>query len=305
MTQPVRVSVVIPAYFSHATIARCLDALRQQSRRPDEVIVVNSSPEPATGEIVTGNYPEVRFIQSPTRLLPHAARNRGIEEATGDLLVCTDPDCVADPAWLASLVSAALSGAGAAGGAMGLILSDDWWEQGIHLTKFSWCLPGLPAGTHWIVPTANACYSRRAWNVIGPFDVRSFYGDALQSWRAARAGFPPRFVPEAIVRHYHGGSVGAFWQQRVARGAEFALGRAQFEQWSAARAVTHVLFTPVRLLLTLLHAGADCLRAGWMAAFLRTLSLQFLGQLGWTLGEARGFWLYAFRPPLHKEISPA
>lgn len=305
MTEPVRVSVVIPAYYSHARIGRCLEALRLQSRRADEVIVVNSSPESVTGDIVTRDYPEVHFIQSPIRLLPHAARNRGIEEATGDLLVCTDPDCEADTGWLAALVNAALSGTDVAGGAMGLIQPGDWWEQGIHLTKFSWCLPGLPAGTHWIVPTANAFYTRRAWNAIGPFDARTFYGDALQSWRAAQAGFPPRFVPEAIVRHHHGGSLAALWIQRVSRGAEFALGRAQFERWTAARALTHVLLTPIRLPLTLLRAGVDCLGAGWLAAYLVTLPLQFLGQLGWTVGEARGFWRYAFRPSSQREIPPA
>jgi GT2 family glycosyltransferase len=304
MTAPVRISIVIPAYFSHITVGSCLEALRRQTRPADEIIVVNSSPEQTTREVVTGQHPEVRFIQSPTRLLPHAARNRGIQEATGDLLVCTDPDCMADPAWLASLVDAFQAGADVVAGAMGLLQPGDWWEQGVHLTKFSWCLIGLPAGTHWIAPTANACYSRRAWSAIGPFDAGSFHGDALQSWRAARAGFPPQFVPGAIVRHYHGGSAASFWKERVWRGGDFAFGRARFERWAAARAFTHLLLTPLRLLLTLLRAAADALRAGWFGPYLRTLPIQFLGQLGWTFGEAKGFWRYAFAQPLDKGDAP-
>jgi GT2 family glycosyltransferase len=294
MTPPVRVSIVIPAYFSHSTIGSCLEALRHQTRHPDEVIVVNSSPEQITGGIVAGQYPEVRFIHSPTRLLPHAARNRGIQEATGDLLVCTDPDCIADPGWIAALIDAVQSGAEVVAGAMALLPAAGWWEQGVHLTKFSWCLPGLPAGPRWIAATANACYSRRAWNAIGPFDSRNFYGDALQSWRAARFGFPPRFAPGAVVRHYHGGTGATFWKERLWRGDEFARGRAQFEQWSASRALTHVLLTPLRLPLTLLRAAADAFRAGWLGAYFRTLPIQFLGQLGWTLGEARGLWRFIF-----------
>jgi glycosyltransferase involved in cell wall biosynthesis len=61
------VSVVLPAYHSYETISLSLDALRKQSFRDFEVIVVNSSPETITSELVTANYPEVQFFQSPVR----------------------------------------------------------------------------------------------------------------------------------------------------------------------------------------------------------------------------------------------
>ncbi|HVS63108.1 MAG TPA: glycosyltransferase [Thermoanaerobaculia bacterium] len=47
-----RVSVVIPAYRSHATIAGCLAALRQQEYRSFEVVVVDSSPDERTAREV-------------------------------------------------------------------------------------------------------------------------------------------------------------------------------------------------------------------------------------------------------------
>jgi len=304
MTTRIRVSVVIPAYFSHHTVGNCLQALRRQTRPADEVIVVNSSPEQSTGAIITNQFPEVQFIQSPTRLLPHAARNRGIEAATGDLLLSTDPDCIADPAWIASIVDAYQSGHHVLGGAMGLQPGSGWWERGVHLTKFSWCLPGLTDGPHWIAATANAAYSRYAWNAIGPFDANIFYGDALQSWRAAAAGFAPYFLSHAIVSHHHGGSAARFWAERWSRGTEFAIGRARFEHWSAVRAVSHILLTPIRLSLTILRTAGDAFRAGWLGPFFFTLPIQLLGQLGWTLGEARGFWRYAFRSPAAAKDAP-
>src|SRR5688572_1234839 len=101
-----RVSVIIPAYNSQATIAATLEALRRQAFEDFEAIVVDSSPGEETARLVADRFPEVRFQRSRQRLLPHGARNRGVEMAAGELLVFTDPDCVPAPDWLASLVSA-------------------------------------------------------------------------------------------------------------------------------------------------------------------------------------------------------
>ena len=105
MSSSPRVSVVIPAYWSHNTLASCLQALRCQTRLPDEIIVVNSSPESETAALVQAGYPEVIFEQSPLRLLPHAARNRGVELATGDVLAFIDADVVVQADALARMES--------------------------------------------------------------------------------------------------------------------------------------------------------------------------------------------------------
>src|SRR6185437_2346426 len=126
-----RVSVILPAYYSDATLRDCLQALRRQSFRDFETVLVNSSPEGSTAAIAA-EFPEIRFIQNHTRLLPHAARNLGVEYAGGELLVFSDPDCAAHPDWLMHLVEAWKSGHAVAGGAMGLA-KQSWFEQGFHL----------------------------------------------------------------------------------------------------------------------------------------------------------------------------
>jgi len=130
-----RVSIVRPAYHSDDTGEGSLRAIESQTFRDFEVIVVNSSPESRTGEIVTSRFPSVRFVQSPVRLYPHAARNRGVEDATGELIVFTDPDCIAAEDWLEKLVEAVDRGCGIAVGGMGLV-RPTWQETGIHLQKF-------------------------------------------------------------------------------------------------------------------------------------------------------------------------
>jgi GT2 family glycosyltransferase len=280
MSSSPRVSVVIPAYWSQTTLARCLEALRRQTRPPDEIIVVNSSPESETAALIRGAFPEVIFEQSPVRLLPHAARNRGVELATGDLLVFTDPDCEADPNWLAVMLAAVAAGHQCLVGAMD-VQCDSWLQWGVHLCKFHWLLPNLPAGVRVHASTGNACYTRSLWQRIGPFPGAVFCGDGVLAWRAAQAGHVPRFVPEAVVRHHHDLSVAALCLQRFRRGQEY--GQVRMEREQAAR--LSLLFSPAALPWVMGRAGRDALAAGWTARFLATVPVQVLGHALWALGE--------------------
>jgi GT2 family glycosyltransferase len=283
-----RVSVILAAYYSDTTLRDCLRSLRQQTYRDFEAILVNSSAEERTAAVVQ-EFPEVVFLQSPARLLPHAARNLGVKHATGGLLVFSDADCYAHPDWLQYLVQAWESGRAAIGGAMALA-NQRWFPQGVHLCKFHRLLEGQPAGTQWILPTANAAYSREAWERSGPFEGEVFAGDAVLSWRVRDAGFEPRFEPRAVVAHTHGGTAAGFVRERWDRGAEFGAVRAAYERWSRGRLIVKLVATPLTILGVLMRAAADCSHSGRLRSYLWTFPLQIVGHGGWTAGEARGYW---------------
>ena len=285
-----RVSVVMPAYFSQRTLPRSLASLLGQERLPDEIIVVNSSGDAETPSVVAG-FPGVRLIDSPTRLYPHAARNRGLAEATGDILVCTDPDCRLDRGWLRALVEEVETGRPVVGGAMG------FWQTGptadrlamaIHLTKFWWCLPGRPTGPAWILPTANLAFTREAWTKAGPFRGDIFCGDAVQSWRFAEVGCHPWFTQQAIVFHQHDESADAARRQRFSRGIEFGRERGSWERWGAIRRACEALAFPMRWASVMWTAWRACTAAGWGTEFRRTLWLHSQLQAAWVVGETLG-----------------
>ncbi len=284
---PPRVSVVIPAYFSSGHISDALDGLRAQSFQDFETIVVNSSPEKDTERIVTEGYPEVRFFQSSTRLLPHAARNFGLEHARGGIFVFTDPDCRARPDWLELLVAAHDDGHPVVGGSMALRHSDRL-QTGIHLCKFSWLLETLPRGHTGVICTANASYSRAVWDAIGPFDGRLFTGDAFQSWKARRHGYRVWFEPRAVVEHVHEGGLWDYWREFRLRGREYSAARGRFENWSSLRAMGFLAMNPVVPFVEISRAGRSALRAGWTRAFFGSLPIQVACRVAWALGEARG-----------------
>ena len=87
MTELPRVSAVIPAFDSEATIARALDSAVRQSRPANEIIVVDDCSSDATREIVSGYAGKgVRLIALPSHKGASGARNAGIHAATGELV---------------------------------------------------------------------------------------------------------------------------------------------------------------------------------------------------------------------------
>ena len=284
-----RVSVIIAAYHSDAVIEGCLEALRKQTIHNFEVIVVNSSPEDRTRGIVTTRFPEVRFLESTTRLLPHAARNQGVRVAVGSFLAFTDADCRGAPDWIERLLEAQIKGHEVVCGSIEPE-GTSWFELGIHLCKYSFRLSALPGGPCTLAGTANACYSRRVWDTVGPFNGDRFAGDALLSWNASKHGWKPWFEPRAVVRHRFHPGIADFWRERLERGADFAEARAEFEGWSRLRLATYLVAAPLLLLVPLLRGGRDAFQCGWVRSFISTMPLQLLGHLGWSLGETRMHW---------------
>jgi len=285
---PPRVSIVIPAFHSDDTIAACLTSLRAQTLDDFEVIVVNSSPEDRTRRIVADGFPEVRFEQSPTRLLPHAARNAGVKHARGELLVFTDPDCVARRDWLECLVRTVIDGHALVCGAIELG-ERGWFARGVHLCKYSFRLSGLREGPCSVAGTANACCTREVWNAAGPFEGDRYAADGLFSWRAAARGWEPWFEPRAIVEHRYTGSLASLWAERLERGRDFGETRLAHEQWGRLRAAGYLAAQPLLLLVVMARTARDAFECGWGHHLVATIPLQLVGHAGWLVGEARAY----------------
>jgi glycosyltransferase involved in cell wall biosynthesis len=91
------ISVVIPAYNEEDYIEDCLKSLMRQELMPDEIIVVNNNSTDRTEEIIK-KYPVILLREKKKGIIP--ARNRGFEEAKGDIIVRTDADTILPPDWI-------------------------------------------------------------------------------------------------------------------------------------------------------------------------------------------------------------
>jgi glycosyltransferase involved in cell wall biosynthesis len=93
MLRDVKFSVVIPCYNQGPFLHECLESLRRQRLPAAEVIVVDDgSTDPFTvARIDELCVPPVKLVRQPNRGLS-AARNAGVDVATGDWILPLDAD---------------------------------------------------------------------------------------------------------------------------------------------------------------------------------------------------------------------
>lgn len=104
------VSVVIPTCNRRAILSRCLAALADQTFADFEIIVVDDCSTDNTIEMLTslsGDRPSLRlrWFRHERHAGANAARNRGIQEARGEIVAFLDSDCIAEADWLEKLVA--------------------------------------------------------------------------------------------------------------------------------------------------------------------------------------------------------
>lgn len=286
MTTAPRVSVVIGAYDTAGTVAGCLEALRGQTYRDFEVILVDSSPDQETVQIAA-RFPEVVFEHSPSRLYCHEARNRAIALSRGELLACLDADVYARPDWLAELVAAydctgqVIVGAIACHGAR---LRD----RGIHLCKFAKFLPaGGPPRVVDTAPTANVLIARVDFERAGGLQGERYLADVRLGRSLVASGKQLLFVGTAVGAHHHTQSLGGFLRERFVRGGLFGKMRSGWLRGRAEIALfLAVSVLPVRLLKITGHVIVHCIRGRQLGVFLLTFPILLAGHAASLSGES-------------------
>jgi glycosyltransferase involved in cell wall biosynthesis len=103
------ISVVVPTLNDRAGLDELLHALAAQTRRPDEVVVVDGGSTDGTLELLevwrgTAGVP-VKVVTGDS-LTIGAARNAGVEAACHDWIACTDAGCRPVPEWLGAIDAA-------------------------------------------------------------------------------------------------------------------------------------------------------------------------------------------------------
>lgn len=103
------VSVIVPVYNVEGYLDECLNSIKQQTYKYLEIIVVEDCSTDRSMTVLQAHLADTRF-----KLIPHhknsgisAARNTGIEAATGDYLMFVDSDDIIDTRLVATCVNCA------------------------------------------------------------------------------------------------------------------------------------------------------------------------------------------------------
>ncbi|HTZ09047.1 MAG TPA: polysaccharide deacetylase family protein [Acidimicrobiales bacterium] len=212
-------SAVVFGYRNQATILRAVRSLlEQESDDPFEVIVATSGGD-RTAELVRGAYPEVKVIESPTRLLPGGVRNLGSGVATGEYVGFLEADCVARPGWISRRIALHRQGHEAVASALDAMAGDGRIARAALYLVHPARLAGHPAGPADEYQAYGLSFTRELLERAGPFDetLRS-YEDTAMAERLDHLGVRPWFDPGVCIEHDGPDSLGELLRDQYVRG---------------------------------------------------------------------------------------
>lgn len=173
----VRFSVIIPTFDTVGMLGQCLEALYEQvgDKEEFEIIVVNDGGKPIQLSDYRGDRHEPRIrLFAQDHKGPARARNLGIENAKGRIVLFLDDDSLPAPNWLKATIDAwdrwpDCDGIG------GYVLSnpEDNMCCRVNADFFNWYLDQQSVdGLSSFLVTCNAGYKKDILNQLGQFDDR-------------------------------------------------------------------------------------------------------------------------------------
>ena len=203
------VSVVIPVYNRADDLRACLESL-QNLDYPEsllEIVVVDDGSSDKSAEVAKEFGANV--IVQPRNRGQSAARNRGVQEASGQIVAFIDSDCAASPSWLKELTPyfedrrfALVAG-----------YVDSYYRK-TPLDRYESVKSALNMGNQKVIgagqksvfyaPTCNMLIRRDVFFENGGLDETIRVGEDVEfCWRLMKAGHRMIYTPEGTVFHKH------------------------------------------------------------------------------------------------------
>lgn len=216
-----KISVVIPVYNAEQFIERTVTAvLEQNSQGFDlELVTVNDGSSDRTLEILNNFKHKIKIVDQVNRG-PAAARNAGANAASGDILVFTDSDTIAQPGWLQSLYQG-------------------FSEEGVEACAGSYCIANGNSPLARVIQseiefrygsfpefikfagTYNLAVTKALFTRIGGFDetYRQASGEDNDfCYKIVKSGKLIKFIEPAKVAHFHTESLPRYLKEQYRHG---------------------------------------------------------------------------------------
>ncbi len=230
------ISVAIPTYNRKEILQKALDAYKGQSLPQDqfEIIVVDDDSTDGTKESVKkvqNGQANVRYFHQPHGG-PAKARNLGIKEAKGSIVLFTGDDCIPDKNLLQEHLQMHKSGEAIA------VLGHIDWHPELDITPF---MQYIAVDTQFSYPkiketaqnvpfgyfyTSNISISRKYLELAGAFDTdftEAVWEDVELGYRIWRSGVRIVYNPRAVTYHHHRVDIKDYIQRQIRAGKAAAV----------------------------------------------------------------------------------
>lgn len=217
----IRASVIVVNWNGRPFLQPCLRALKAQTWRGFEVIVVDNGSTDGSVELLEAEFSWVELIRNVENRGFAAANNQGIRASNAPFVATLNNDAQPEPGWLGALVQALESGADVGACASKMLFADRPEminSAGIAIDRagITWDHLGgrtdIPDETRpqevFGACAGAALYRREMLDQVGLFDEDFFayLEDVDLAWRAQAAGWRTLYIPAARVIHHHSGT---------------------------------------------------------------------------------------------------
>jgi GT2 family glycosyltransferase len=195
-------SVIVPHLNQPEFLGACLRSLEEQATQAEvEIIVVdNGSRELPT--VTCRSFAGVR-LETEATPGPGAARNKGIGVSHAPILAFIDADCLADPNWIAAILSAfADPKTQVIGGDVRIALADPGRMTMLEAYESVYAYRQKEyIERQGFSGTGNLAMRSDVYQQVGPFAGIGVAEDREWGRRATRMGFRTEYRPDMIVYH--------------------------------------------------------------------------------------------------------
>jgi glycosyltransferase involved in cell wall biosynthesis len=276
-----QISVVATVRDERSTLPAFLDALFEQSRAADEIIVVDGGSHDGSFELLLEQArirPVLRVERAPGANIS-AGRNAAIRVAGGSVIAVTDAGAVADRDWLARLVEPFEHD-----GDVGVV--SGWFRPGGG-TPFERALGAIitphlrEVRAETFLPSSRSVAFRRGWweRVDGYPEWLSHCEDLVFDLEVRRQGAQFAFRPEAVVTWTSRSSLRQFFRQYFL----YARGDGRAGLWPRRHLARYSAYaTGAGVLLASRRVMARVALGGGLVIYLAKFERRVWRHLGWS-----------------------
>jgi len=200
------VSIVIPVYNDRENLKKCIGSLRQAADRGCEIIIVDDA-STDNPEAAIKDFP-CKFIKLPANRRQAHARNRGVREARGDIILFIDSDCVAMTDWAGHLSKELVrshEGSGDIAAVCGRMDSDGGFFETCYAYAIYAYVQGGPRRFMNYLNTACVAIYKDAFYKVGGFsEDMAVSEDPDLALKLVENGYRIVFEPSVSIFHNHG-----------------------------------------------------------------------------------------------------
>jgi len=259
-----RTALIVTVLNEAATIDTLLASVSAQTRRPDEVIVVDGGSTDGTLERLRRSHLNLRVIEAPGANIARG-RNLAIQATTADLIAVTDAGVRLDPRWLGSLIEKMTDDVDVVSG---FFVADPrtLFERAMGATV----LPDIRyvRPESFLPSSRSVLFRRSAWEVAGRYpEWLDYCEDLVFDLDLRRAGCRFAFAPDAVVHFRPRSSLRSFFRQYFL----YARGDGKADLWRGRHAVRYAVYLAATFVLRQGGLGRWLLLAGGLAYIRRPI----------------------------------